>query len=210
MVMYNPANETRLTLPELASLPVPDAQGPRHFVYPFSDYANLVVDNLSANGLVPANAEFAVSKDNMRMFGTIEVRSERTDLSWVVGLRGSYDQSVSRGLVVGESVMVCSNLCFWGEVKVETKQTTFIARRIPDLVERIAARLPASFEREERLIDRMKDREIKLSAGDALLARVFRNGGLTSAQLGRALEEWDTPSYPEHLADGRNAWASRA
>nr|MBS0019438.1 hypothetical protein [Gammaproteobacteria bacterium] len=49
----------------------------------------------------------------------------------MVGLRGSYDQTLPRGLAVGSRVFVCDNLAFSGEVTIKTKQTTFIGQRLP-------------------------------------------------------------------------------
>ncbi|MGL4566355.1 MAG: hypothetical protein ACRCVD_13765, partial [Halioglobus sp.] len=42
--------------------------------------------------------------------------------------------------------------------------------------------------------------------GDAALVELYRREALTSAQLGRAVDEWAAPSFEEHGEDGFNAW----
>ena len=42
--------------------------------------------------------------------------------------------------------------------------------------------------------------------GDAALVEMHRRGALTPAQLGRAIAEWDSPSYEEHGQFGDSAW----
>jgi glycerol-3-phosphate responsive antiterminator len=60
----------------------------------------------------------------------------------MVGIRGSYDQSMSRMLGVGSRVFVCDNMAFSTEVSIATKQTTNIGSRLPGLMRAAVAQIP--------------------------------------------------------------------
>ena len=42
--------------------------------------------------------------------------------------------------------------------------------------------------------------------GDAMLAEIYRRGGLSGSQLGKAVTEWGNPSHEEHAQYGQSAW----
>ena len=48
--------------------------------------------------------------------------------------------------------------------------------------------------------------QITREPGDEILLDVFRSGGFSSSQLGRAIDDWDECSIEEHTANGRNLW----
>jgi hypothetical protein len=146
------------------------------------------------------------------MFGVMEVAPKALvgeyipkDVGFVVGLRGSTDQSITRGLVAGQRVFVCSNLAFNGDIKVHTKQTTFIHGRLPRLVRDAVHRLPILLEHEVKRIDMMKNFNMKSRWMDAALVEIHRQGGLTAKQLGKAIREIDQPSF-DHSEYKNTAW----
>jgi len=56
------------------------------------------------------------------MFGVITFRkinsTSEENIKVAIGIRNSYDKSMSSGLVVGSTVIVCDNLMFVGDIKV--------------------------------------------------------------------------------------------
>src|SRR6056297_3464850 len=67
---------------------------------------------------------YALSADGQKMFGVLtfrKVNSLNEDIKVAIGIRNSYDKSMSAGLVVGSTVIVCDNLMFAGDVKVMRK-----------------------------------------------------------------------------------------
>jgi hypothetical protein len=122
-------------------------------------------------------------------------------------LRGAHDQSFSRSLVIGSRVLVCSNLCFHGDLgNWSSKQTTNIARRIPEMVADAVAGLGDAGRRLTVDFDRFNASEISRDTGDDILLEIFRGGGFSASQLGRAIADWDDCSVPDHTANGRNLW----
>ena len=54
--------------------------------------------------------------------------------------------------------------------------------------------------------NKFSDTEITTAQGDNVLLDIFRSGGFSPSQLGRAIEDWDSCSVEEHTANGRNLW----
>lgn len=209
-LLYSEANTARH---ELRLIPTPVGQGRFHRPYPFAEYVDNVEEALDRVGFDVLAEEYEVTADHQRLFGAMEIAPRHfaesdPEYSLLVGVRGAHDQSIQRGLVLGSQVMVCSNLCFSGNIGAfNTKQTTHIARRLPRLINETVAHIPALAEAQDRKFAAYKDYEFSNPrAGDAALVEIFRQGGLSAAQLGKAVREWDQPSYREHAAHGRSAW----
>lgn len=206
----------------LATLPTPEPLGPRHRPVPFAEYRDLVVDALGTAGLAAHDEAYVVTKDDNRLFGLIDVRPAhvtREDFETnpgvfmlSIGLRGSHDQSLTRGLVAGSHVLVCSNLCFSGEVSIQTKQTTHIATRLPGMVYEAVQRLPGVFEVQEHRYTQWQEKPLTFHQGDALLTELVRRQILPTTLLPKAITLWDEPPFAEYLdpngtgTETRSAW----
>lgn len=211
MSAYN--EDVRLSRTELEQVPTPPAQGRFHNPVPFGEFVNLVDTALAGHDLVVESEEHLVGHDGMRYFGILTLSLDGDSLTqsqgWelFLGLRGSHDQSVPRGLALGRSVMVCSNLCFSGDIAtLSTKQTTHIWDRLPELVYQATGHIPQLAAREEERVHAMQHFEMKPRWGDAALVEIHRRGALTASQLGKAIREWDQPTYEEHSENGHTAW----
>jgi len=214
-LLYSTDNDHPVSRSQLAMIPTPAPRGPRHSPYPFGRYVEDVHDALDRVGVAVAGEEYAVTKDHNRMFGVLEIQPKAlegeliTAADWklLMGLRGSHDQRVSRGLVLGSQVLVCSNLCFSGNVAdFNTKQTLNIGSRLPGLIRDAVMRIPQMAQRQEKIYDQYKNSELKPRWGDAALVEMFRQDGLSSAQLGRAITEWHEPTFKEHADYGWSVW----
>jgi hypothetical protein len=214
-LMYSTVNDQPLNMAQLNMIPTPEPRGRHHRPYPFGQYVEDVHHALDQSGIAVLEQEFAVTKDHGSMFGLMEIGSKPlegeliTAGEWnlMLGLRGSHNQRIGRGLVLGNQVIVCSNLMFTGNVaNFTTRQTTNIARRLPGLIYDAVQRIPQMAERQEKVFDAYHNREIKPRAGDAALVEIYRRDGMNPTQLGRAIQEWHEPCHDEHAADGWNAW----
>lgn len=212
-VMYNPSNETLMTRTQLRELPTPAARGRFHNPVAFGAFADEVVGQMNLRGLQAVNEEYAVQKDGNRFFGMIEVAPLEGELitakDWTmqIGLRGSHDQSVPRAITLGSRVLVCSNLCFHGDLGVfRTKQTTNVWSRIPHMVGDALARIPEMARAQELTFDKMRNHELNPGLGDRMLVTLYRRGAFNAAQLTRAIDEWYEPSHTEHAEQGWSLW----
>lgn len=204
-----------LTRHQLADLPVPAPRGSRHVTRPFIEDVELVRGQFVHEGILVEDEGYGVKFDKttgdpLQFFGllcvTIPGFNGDGSYSLMVGLRGSYDQTLTRALAVGSKVFVCDNLAFSGEINISTRQTLNIAQRIPALLGDAIARIPALAEHQQSRFDAYRNYELKPRWGDALLVDLVRHGALLPSQLGRALEEWDNPSHDEHAQQGHSLW----
>lgn len=207
-----------ITRDALAALPIPQPKGPRHVVRPFIEDVELISNFLDRAGFAIKEEAFGVKTDNNNLpsqfFGAIEIRSKALEGEYLpaepfaltVGVRGSYDQTLPRGLAVGSRVFVCDNLAFSGEVSVYAKQTTHIASRIGGLLEAAVAEVPVLAAHQARRFDAYRNYSLTKVKGDAALIECVRLGILNPSDIGKAIKEWDEPSHPEHAADGKTVW----
>ena len=207
------SNDERVTRDQLAAYQVPPAQGRFHNPVGFHTYVEEVAEQLDRQGLVINSEEHIVGHEGQRHFGLMEIGAKEGELiqaddwSLFVALRGSHDQSVPRAIALGRSVMVCSNLMFSGDLaKLSTKQTLNVMHRLPGMIRQAVSHIPELAEREERRVDALQHFDMRPRWGDAALVEMHRRGALTAAQLGRAVSEWDRPTYEEHAEHGFNAW----
>jgi hypothetical protein len=214
-LMYSNGSDTPMNRGQLAMLPTPQPRGPIHRPVPFSEFVDMVDDSLDGAGVQVVSQEYAVTNDHQRMFGMMEIAPKALEGELItagewslnLGLRGAHDMSVARGITLGTQILVCSNLCFHGDLGTfTTKQTTNIMTRLPGLIHQAIDRVPEMMEHQKDTFDRYKNFEMKKWQGDAMLAEIFRRGGLSGAQLGKAVTEWGTPAHEEHAQFGHSAW----
>lgn len=204
-----------ITRHQLAELPTPAPRGSRHVTRPFIDDVELVRERFVHEGVVVDDEGYGVKYDKhtgdaLQFFGILAITipgfTGDSSYSLMVGLRGSYDQTLTRALAVGSQVFVCDNLAFSGEIEIKTRQTLNIAHRIPALVSDAVARIPAMAEYQQQRFEAYRNTDLKPRWGDALLVEMVRQGALVPSQLGRAIAEWDEPSHPEHAEQGHSLW----
>lgn len=208
-LMY--ANEDILmTADQLAAVPTPAPMGRFHQPVGFGDFLELVKHRMERAGINIDREEYVTTEDRQTFFGMMAINLDGLSMDGVeltLGIRGSHNQKVPRGLVIGNRVIVCSNLCFSGDLaNVSTKQTTNIWSRLPAMVDQAVHRIPQMAQREAARVDAFKGFELKPRWGDAALVEIHRRGGLSGAQMARAVNEWDQPCHEEHAEDGFTAW----
>lgn len=208
-LMYGSQDQV-LTAAQLAAVPTPPAQGRFHQPVGFGDFMQMIRLRLDRVGITVQNEEYCLGPNGQAFFGALELGLDgftRSDMTITLGVRGSHDQSLQRAICLGNRVIVCSNLCFRGDMaNLHTKQTTRIWDRLPVMVDRVVQHIPGLAAVESQRADMYKMFGMKPRVGDAALVELYKRDALTSAQLGRAIDEWAKPSYDEHAEDGFNAW----
>ena len=207
--------DTLITRDQLAAIPTPNASGAFHRPVGYGDYLDLILHRLDRAGLAVQNEEYVTANEGGRFFGTLElglkdgsslINSEAMTIT--LGVRGSHDQSIPRGMCLGNRVIVCSTLMFGGDLaSVSTKQTTNIWARLPSLIDQAVDRIPVMAQNEEKRMHAYQGHTFNSPRhGDAALVEMLRLGALTPPQLQRAVNEWDAPSFIEHDEFGDSAW----
>lgn len=201
----------------LASLPLPQPKGARHFIRPFHEDVELVEDYLGSVGLAINDEAFGVKfkhDEPTQFFGVMEVRQKAlegeyipaSDFALMVGLRGSYDETLPRGIAIGSRVFVCDNLAFSGEVAMHTRQTLNINKRLPEILRKAVDKVPGMIHHQMQRFEAYKNHEVSMPWGDAALVEMLRLRVLNANTILRAVKEWDSPSHEEHLEYGHTLW----
>lgn len=194
----------------LYALPNPVPMGPRHCPVHHADFIEEVEGTLESHGFQVKDSAFGVTHDGNRLFGLSTVEHKQLQCfgggEFVVGFRGSHDQTLPRGLAAGSRVFVCDNLAFSGEVVMTTKQTTRIHQRLPVLLDDMVKRLGITFEHQVVQIDAYRTNRITDAAADAAILEMGRQGVINWGELGKVVNEWDEPSHDEHAEDGPTIW----
>lgn len=214
-LMYSTTQDKPVNRAMLSSIVTPPALGRFHRPYSFAEYVTDVHEALDRQNIQVHSEEYAVTKTEKKLFGLMEIEPpalegeliEKKDWNLMLGLRGSHDQTIPRGLVIGTRVIVCSNLCFSGDIaQISSKQTLRLRSRLPGLIGQAVARIPALAQRQVKVFDAYRNHQMTAKQGDAGLVDVYRRQGLTSAQLGKAITEWHEPAHNEHGEQGWTAW----
>lgn len=108
------ASNDILTREQLALIPTPPSTK-THKPIPHHEVVQAVAETFGLRRIGLRNEQYAVSKDGMRMFGTMELDMGSHGVTYVAGLRNSHDKSMCLGLTAGYRVMVCENLAFNGD-----------------------------------------------------------------------------------------------
>jgi len=158
-------------------------------------------------GLTIAEERFALARDGLQMFAVFTCRNgrEHPDYALALGLRSSYDRSLSVGLVAGSRVFCCDNLAFSGEASAARKHTIHVFRDLPDLIYRMLTKVSTMQSRIHEEIAVMKERELTDESADHLMVEAVRNNVLPASQLPKVMDAWERPVHAEFLP--RTAWS---
>ena len=126
-----------VTVDELDGIVTPEARGATHKPLGHSDFVRAIHAEVKANGYVIGREQIAVSKDDMRLFGVMDLVPDiaipgslaarlidGTVSGMSIGFRHSNDQRLSARMVAGQRVFVCDNLMLTGQSIVLKKKHT--------------------------------------------------------------------------------------
>src|SRR5450759_1553874 len=104
----------RITRAELAKLPTPPATE-THIPIPHAAVVETLVETLSHRQIAVVGEEFAVSKDDMEMFGVLDLETSFEGCRFAIGIRNANNKRFRLACTVGLRVFVCHNLAFRGD-----------------------------------------------------------------------------------------------
>src|SRR4029079_8518601 len=194
------------TKADLAAVPVPEPTESYHPV-PYGRFIEEVELHVPRFGLTVHSSAFALARAGSQMFGVLTCTNghARADYALAIGLRNSYDRSLSVGLVAGTRVFCCDNLAFSGEVKMSRKHTVHVFRDMPDLIYRMLGQVSSMREWIDGEIAAMKTRELPPAHAHHLMVEAIRANVLPASRLPKVLEAWEEPKHEEFVP--RTAWS---
>ena len=170
---------------DLASVPVPDSTG-SYVPVPYPRLVEEVKLHVPRFGLKLHQERYALARDGNQMFGVLSCTNGHVD-DWclAIGLRSSYDRSLSVQLTAGSHVFVCDNLAFHGEAAVARKHTVHVFRDLPDLIYRMLAQVSALNARIAQEIETWKGRHLDPQLADHLIVESVRRNVLPASRITR-------------------------
>jgi hypothetical protein len=144
-------------------------------------------------------AQVIVTRKGQQMFGVINARwNDERNLT--IGFRNSYDKTTSMGIATGQSVMVCSNMCFSGRDATFMRKHTGV-NPLLDFAGMVQTAIGKSRE-EAKMLDadftKLHDKPCALDDGYGVLGRMLGHQVLTPTQANEAVRHWREPVIEEH------------
>ena len=96
-----------------------------------------IAERLDKRNMRVVSERYDSNRDLTQMFGCMSIDTGDSNQRMSIGFRNSYDKSLAVGLVAGSMVIVCSNLCFAGDIKLLRKHTSGVFNDLYALVDNV-------------------------------------------------------------------------
>ena len=179
------------------------------FINNTKDIANRVLDKHTLY-----SEQYGIARDGKQMFGTLTYKESfqtdgtehpHKDIGLSIGLRNSYDKSMSLGLCSGASVFVCENLMMTGEVVVMRMHKGNIIDELKGLIFNALLKSEDKFATIHADSQKLKTIDITDNVAYNMMGRLYGYGVLSERQLPVMKREWQKPKYDSFIK--RDAWS---
>lgn len=151
-------------------------------------------------------AQYGISSDQARFFGTLDLATTITEgVSLCVGVRNSVDKTFPIGLTAGSRVFVCDNLAFNSDIYVSKKHTRFGKERFDEGISKALTALEQFRQVEALRIAHYRGTVLDEDEASATLLHAFEEGILSTRTLPEAINEWRHPTLDQF--EPRTAWS---
>ena len=194
-----------VTSGELQDIEPPPPSG-RWYPTAHSRVLDVSVHALQRSGFSIRETQLAVSPDNHKFFGTLQLDSELCPgVNLAVGIRNSTDKSFPIGFCCGEHVFVCDNLCFSSTIEVSRRHTKGGESSFITGVESAVMGLHGFQIFEAKQIQGFRGAVLEPDRADAIMLRAWRKEIVGTRLLPKLIDEWEKPSHEEF--EERTAWS---
>ncbi|MGC6445363.1 MAG: DUF932 domain-containing protein [Rubripirellula sp.] len=154
----------------------------------------LAQSTIESQGYSVTNEAHGLWGEGARYFGLMELAGGDgvDDYSLILGLRNSHDKTFPASLALGNQVLVCDNLSFFGEVVLTRRHTRFIERDLPGIVAQAVGRLSDMRTQQADRIDAYKQKRIQDRTAHYLMVRAVDSRVIPVTQL--PLVPWECRS----------------
>ncbi len=119
------------------------------------------------------------------------------DRRLVFGLRNSSDKSTAASACMGNSMMVCDNMCFSSDVKLARRHTVNILRDLDGMLAKAISRIVSSWHDMGHRIEAYKGSEISLERASNLVVDLAESKALPERDVYKTVKEFRDPRHPE-------------
>lgn len=181
---------------ELSAIAVPVPSETRTYL-PLSHYdaVNNIIKSVSHLGYQVIEENYGLSSDGQRLFGVLKLDSGVNDYTYAIGLRNSYDKSLSYAIAAGFQVFVCENLCFSGDRIVFRKHNHQL--RPVQAVNEALVNLPSRYNALHDRIEFLKTENLSGDSAARLLVRMAEGGVINSNDIIPIWKEYQSPHHEE-------------
>lgn len=175
----------------------------------------LTLEAVERSGLKVTEERYALAGNkktgsgDTRMFGELILGGGNLavpdDFRMALGLRNSVDKTISLNLCGGENVMVCGNMCFFGEFMTRRKHTTNIMAEIPSMMDEAISTYMKGFINRTIEVGHWKETELSQGDVDHVVLECWRNGAFSPNMIPKIMDQWNTPKHPEFKP--RTVWS---
>ena len=166
----------KITRADLAKLPTPPATA-THIPIPHAAVVETLVETLSHRQIGVVAEEFAVSNDNMEMFGVLDLEAGFEGCRFAVGIRNANNKRFRLACTVGLRVFVCQNLAFRGDYSpVLAKHSKHFS--LEDALSIGVDRMQRNFEPMRQQVERWRTQQLSAEAAKLTIYRAFIEGDL--------------------------------
>jgi hypothetical protein len=171
-------------LAELLACPVP-ASTRTYAPVSHRDLIDAVKEELDKRGLVMKDECYQHNRSGRQLFGHMTIGGGNGEQDLALGFRNSYDKSLLLGAAAGARVIICSNLMFAGDFKVQKMHTpAHLSAGIQSLMREVVDTLEAQFKRIQIDTDKLKQVEVNPRLIHEILGELFYSESVVSeAQL---------------------------
>ena len=174
------------------------------FIRNTKDIANRILDKHQLH-----REQYGIARDGKQMFGTLTYKEafhdDKQDIGLSIGMRNSYDKSMSLGLCSGGSVFVCENLMMTGKVVVMRKHTGSIIDELKGLIFNALLEAEDKFATIHADAQELRNHAIDDQVAYSLMGRLYGYGLLTERQLPVMKREWKKPQH--EAFEARTGWS---
>ena len=188
----------KLTREDLKSIPTPEGTSTWTPI-PHFNLIEALDGQLKARGIAITHEEYCVQGE--RMFGVLDTDYQATEEGGAaIGVRTSNDCSLSLQLAIGFRVLVCMNMCFYGDlIALRRKHTANL-----DLHTEFATgigRYVNGYTKLQENIDWWKERTVSKERGKQLIYDIFLQK-IVPVRLFHPVVN----TYHNNLHEGQNLW----
>jgi hypothetical protein len=132
---------------------------------------------LSHRQISVVGEEFAVSKDDMEMFGVLDLETSFEGCRFAIGIRNANNKRFRLACTVGLRVFVCHNLAFRGDYSpVLAKHSKHFS--LEDALSIGVDRMQRNFEPMRRQVESWRAQQLSVEAAKLTIYRAFIEGDL--------------------------------
>tara|TARA_R100000789_G_scaffold5689_1_gene9760 strand:+ start:3888 stop:4601 length:714 start_codon:yes stop_codon:yes gene_type:complete len=191
---------------ELAAVPLPEETS-TYIPVSFADIvknAKQIADDLLKDHTYK-DSQYALAGKDQRMFSVLRYYSCNDEMGLAIGIRSSYDKSMSNGFCIGASIFVCDNLAFSGDITYMRKHTKNV---LEDLEKEMTHKIYSSQKNFNNILEDKFDMTKKLMTNNQayeFIGKLYGYNVIKPRQLAETFRNWKKPPHEEFQE--RNMWS---